>query len=49
MLWFIKLNKEAEPMREWLKELPAYERQAIGKDIKAVQFRWTLGLPLRVN
>ena len=36
----------AEPVREWLKELPAHERQAIGEDIKAVQFRWPLGMPL---
>ena len=33
-------------MREWLKELPAHERHAIGEDIKAVQFRWPLGMPL---
>ena len=36
----------AEPVRKWLKELPAHERQAIGEDIKAVQFRWPLGMPL---
>ena len=36
----------AEPVREWLKELPAHERQAIVEDIKAVQFRWPLGMPL---
>jgi phage-related protein len=35
-----------EPVREWLKELPAHERQEIGEDIKAVQFRWPLGMPL---
>ena len=33
-------------MREWLKTLPAHERLAIGEDIKAVQFRWPLGMPL---
>lgn len=33
-------------MRDWLKELPAHERQMIGEDIKAVQFRWPLGMPL---
>ncbi len=33
-------------MREWRKELPAHERHAIGEDIKAVQFRWLLGMPL---
>ena len=33
-------------MRDWLKQLPAHERQAIGEDIKSVQLRWPLGMPL---
>jgi phage-related protein len=43
---FYQTLSGAEPVREWLKELPAHERQAIGEDIKAVQFRWPLGMPL---
>lgn len=35
-----------EPVREWLKDLPAGERKAIGEDLKTVQFRWPLGMPL---
>ena len=35
-----------EPVRTWLKSLPAHERLAIGEDIKAVQFRWPLDMPL---
>ena len=35
-----------EPVRDWLKSLPAYERRLIGDDIKTVQFRWPLGMPL---
>lgn len=35
-----------EPVREWLKSLPASERRAVGEDIKTVQFGWTLGMPL---
>lgn len=35
-----------EPVRSWLKHLPAAERQAIGEDIQAVQFGWPMGLPL---
>lgn len=35
-----------EPVREWLKALPAGERRAIGEDIKTVQFGWPLGMPL---
>jgi phage-related protein len=33
-------------MGEWIKGLPAHERLSIGEDIKTVQFRWPLGLPL---
>ena len=43
---FYQTPSGSEPVREWLKELPAHERQAIGEDIKAVQFRWPLGMPL---
>ena len=35
-----------EPVREWLKTLPASERRTIGEDIKTVQFGWPLGMPL---
>lgn len=35
-----------EPVREWLKALPAFERRKIGEDIKTVQFGWPLGMPL---
>lgn len=35
-----------EPVREWLSELSAEDRKAIGKDIKTVQFSWPLGMPL---
>ena len=35
-----------EPVRTWLKSLPAHERQAAGEDIQADQFRWPLGMPL---
>ena len=33
-------------MREWLKSLDREDRKAIGEDIKLVQFRWPLGMPL---
>ncbi len=36
----------AEPVREWLKLLPAIDRKVIGEDIKTVQFGWPLGMPL---
>ena len=33
-------------MRAWLKSLPANERSLIGEDLKIVQFRWPVGMPL---
>jgi len=35
-----------EPVREWLKALPPKERHMIGEDLKTLQFRWPLGMPL---
>jgi phage-related protein len=35
-----------EPVRDWLKSLSAEDRKLIGEDIKAVEMRWPLGLPL---
>lgn len=35
-----------EPVREWLKSLNKEDRKDIGEDIKLVQFRWPLGMPL---
>ena len=33
-------------MRDWLKELPEVERQAIGKDLLRAQWWWPVGMPL---
>jgi len=35
-----------EPVRDWLRSLPAADRRTIGEDIKTVQFGWPLGMPL---
>src|SRR6476469_8343569 len=35
-----------EPVREWLKSLPAEDRRIIGEDIKDVEFAWPIGMPL---
>jgi len=43
---FFKTDAGAEPVRHWLKKLPAADRKAIGEDIKTVQFGWPLGMPL---
>ena len=43
---FFLTDKGNEPVREWLKTLTSADRKIIGEDIKLVQFRWPLGLPL---
>jgi phage-related protein len=43
---FYQTTAGGEPVRDWIKSLPPHERLAIGEDIKAVQFRWPLGMPL---
>ncbi len=35
-----------EPIREWLRSLPAVDRHVIGIDLSAVQFGWPVGMPL---
>jgi phage-related protein len=43
---FFQTAAGAEPVRGWLKNLPAADRKTIGADIKTVQFGWPLGMPL---
>ena len=43
---FYKTESGKEPVREWLKDMPKEDRQAIGEDIKTAQFGWPLGMPL---
>jgi phage-related protein len=43
---FYRSNAGSEPVREWLKSLEAADRQAIGEDIKDVEFSWPIGPPL---
>ena len=45
-LIFYRTEAGSEPVREWLKELPEAERQAIGKDLLRAQWRWPVGMPL---
>lgn len=46
---FYATDMGSEPVREWLKLLPASERRTVGEDIKTVQFGWPLGMPLVRN
>lgn len=43
---FFQMPSGQEPVREWLKSLEKDDRKTIGADIKLVQFRWPLGMPL---
>ena len=43
---FFLTNSGREPVRDWLKSLDKEDRKVIGEDIKLVQFRWPLGMPL---
>jgi phage-related protein len=45
-LAFFRTLAGTEAVREWLKELPEEERQAIGKDLLRAQWRWPVGMPL---
>lgn len=46
---FFMTDAGSEPVREWLKSLPAIERKIIGEDVKTVQLGWPLGMPLVRN
>ncbi|MFY9294644.1 MAG: type II toxin-antitoxin system RelE/ParE family toxin [Methylorubrum rhodinum] len=35
-----------EPVREWLRELPAEDKRVVGFDIRRVQLGWPIGLPV---
>lgn len=43
---FFRTSAGDEPVRSWLKELDREDRKAVGEDVKLVQFRWPLGMPL---
>ena len=43
---FFRESTGSEPVRDWLKGLPAAEMREIGADIKTVQFGWPVGMPL---
>ena len=45
-LIFFRTLAGSEPVREWLRELPEEEHQAIGKDLLRAQWRWPVGMPL---
>lgn len=43
---FYRSKAGGEPVREWLRALPAGDRKAIGTDLKRVQEQWPIGMPV---
>jgi phage-related protein len=43
---FYRSKMGAEPVREWLKEMPAEDRRIIGFDLATAEFGWPVGMPL---
>ncbi len=43
---FFKTQSGNEPVRDWLRGLETDYKKVIGEDIKLIQFRWPLGMPL---
>jgi phage-related protein len=44
--FFYASSSGREPVREWLKALPADDRRIVGEDIEDVEFAWPIGMPL---
>jgi phage-related protein len=43
---FYQLPNGSEPVRDWLKSLPADDRKVVGTDIAAIEYGWPVGMPL---
>jgi len=46
---FYRSEAGNEPVREWLRGVEEGDRRAIGTDLRRVQFRWPVGMPLVRN
>lgn len=45
-LVFFSNDAGTEPVRDWLKEMGALDRRAVGTDLLRAQWRWPVGMPL---
>jgi phage-related protein len=43
---FYRTRGGAEIVRDWLRDLDEVDRNAIGRDLMRVQYRWPVGMPL---
>ena len=43
---FHRTASGGEPVRDWLRGLPAEDRYRVGRDLAMVQYGWPVGMPL---
>ncbi len=43
---FYRSRSGAEPVRDWLKNLPIDDRHTLGRDLRLVEMGWPIGMPL---
>jgi phage-related protein len=43
---FYRTPGGAEPVRDWLNDLPLQDRRTLGHDLATVEFGWPVGMPL---
>ncbi|MBF0517934.1 MAG: type II toxin-antitoxin system RelE/ParE family toxin [Nitrospirae bacterium] len=43
---FYRTSAGAEPVRDWLRDLPSNDRRTIGFDLSTLQVGWPVGIPL---
>ena len=43
---FYRTPGGAEPVRDWLKDLPPGDRRKVGYDVGTVEFGWPIGMPV---
>jgi hypothetical protein len=42
---FYRSGRGAEPVRDWIKDMPEADRRILGFDIALVEFGWPVGMP----
>lgn len=43
---FYRSRMGADLVRDWLRSLPAEDRQSLGRDLRLVELGWPIGMPL---
>lgn len=45
-VYFYRTRTGAEPVRAWLRSLPDEDRRVVGSDLRRIQTKWPVGMPL---